>query len=36
MQGTELASQGKTEYKSIYDYTCTFLIQKQLNGEKDN
>ena len=35
MQGTELAIEGKTEYKSIYDYTCTFLIQKKFNGEKD-
>ena len=36
MQGSELASEGKTEYKSFYDYTCTFFIQKKFNGEKDN
>ena len=28
--GTELAGEEKTEYKTIYDNTCTFLIHKKL------
>ena len=36
IQGTELAGKEKTEYKTIYHNTYTFLIQKSYNnGEKD-
>ena len=30
IQETELAGEEKTEYKTIYDDACTFLIQKKL------
>ena len=35
MQGTELADEVETEYKTIYNNTCTFLIKKSYDGEND-
>ena len=34
MQAAELAGEGKTEYKSIWDYTCKFSIQIKLQWGK--
>ena len=33
MQQTELAGEEKTEYKTIYDNTCIFSIQKKLQQQ---